>query len=452
MKYLLNKKCILIICLIIEICHSLEVDLILDQPIIVVAHSNVSASFQYQGIGTGCNSKPIYYEHFNNTKFIVSNYNMLDIDTIDNKDDIFIESDVKELNFTHKELTIHHKCLNQNNVNSIINITIDGISFQYVKICKEQTFLDTFPSLILLFSTAIIIVSLSTFSDLKVEFTDIRQDGEIRTTHIYVFIALGSTVLIAIFYLKQYINIIFTTIVLFQSSLSLYLTIKMLLDTKINKYIQGKCKDMLIYTIIGIIVIAYFITRHWLLNNLIGFSLVYSILSLFHIKNLKICTILLISAFIYDSFWVYISPYIFKRNVMVIAATSIDLPIKFEFPIFFNNPMNRCMYLGLGDLVLPGFTLKFCKRFDFLKRKTLYYQLSILLYIMALFSSLLAILYFNSPQPVLFYMCPFLLIGISWLAYKQHDNDIWYAEKIEDFIIAYSTVSEIKVQQVDMSE
>jgi hypothetical protein len=452
MKYLLNKKCILKFFGLIQIYKCLEVDLITDTPIIVVGNSNVSRLFIYEVQSMGCNSQPIYYEHNNNTKFIVSNYESLDITSINSISDVFITRNINQLNSTHKELIINHECLNRDIMHDVLNVTIDNISFQYVKLCKEQTFLNTLPSLLLLFITAILIVFLSTYSDLKVEYTDIRQDGEIKTKHIYVFILLGSAVLVSIFYFRQYINIIFSAIVLFQSGMSLYLTFKIFLDAKINKYISGIVKDILVYIIIGLIISAYFITKHWVLNNIIGFSLVFTIMSLFHIKNLKICSILLLSAFVYDSFWVYVSPYIFKRNVMVIAATSIDLPIKFEFPIFFNNPMNRCMYLGLGDLVLPGFTLKFCKRFDFLKRKTLYYKWSILFYIMALFTSLLAILYFNSPQPVLFYMCPFLLIGISTIAYKHHDNDIWYAEKVEDFIIAYGAVSETKVQQVDITE
>ena len=73
--------------------------------------------------------------------------------------------------------------------------------------------------------------------------------------------------------------------------------------------------------------------KYWMLNNFLCFCLAYTILSLFHFRSFRQCIWFLIITFFYDVFWVYISPLIFKGNVMVHAATSINLPIKLEMPI-----------------------------------------------------------------------------------------------------------------------
>ena len=62
--------------------------------------------------------------------------------------------------------------------------------------------------------------------------------------------------------------------------------------------------------------------------------------------------------FFYDIFWVFISPLFFKGNsVMVVVATSLDLPVKLVFPTF--SKFEACSLLGLGDLVIPGFHIMF---------------------------------------------------------------------------------------------
>ena len=64
---------------------------------------------------------------------------------------------------------------------------------------------------------------------------------------------------------------------------------------------------------------------------------------------------------------------------MVFAATSINLPIKLEMPIFFSpeHPLKTCLLLGLGDIVIPGFIIKFFKRFDFIKKTNVYYKMEL---------------------------------------------------------------------------
>ena len=52
---------------------------------------------------------------------------------------------------------------------------------------------------------------------------------------------------------------------------------------------------------------------------------------------------------------------------MVTVATSIDAPIKLQFPKDLSIDPPKYSILGLGDIVIPGIFVSLCLRFDFLK-------------------------------------------------------------------------------------
>jgi hypothetical protein len=441
------------------IIHSFNLDMIKnDTTISVFNNSTLNQFFSYNNdavISSSCREKIVHYEFANNNITMFRSNSTIDNIAITASEDIVASSSL-----LNDEFTITHTCNEDfDNFWGIIEAHLtsqnETFSFQFIKFCDNPSMMGTLMTMCIIFTTATLVIMISTYSELKFEFTDMGEEGEIKNWHILIFIILGSGVLIMIFFLKDYINIVFTGIVLFQSTLAVYLTLKNLLDYSADRFVFLKEKvdircfrdieiiNLIVYIYTGVVMFTYILTRYWLLNNILGFSLVFTILSLFHIKNLKICSILLIGAFCYDVFWVYISPLIFTKNVMVIAATTMDLPIKFEFPILmFNHPLKSCMYLGLGDLVLPGFVIKFCRRFDFIKNINIYYRFSILLYIIALVCSALGITIFNYPQPVLFYMCPILLIGIGCVARKRKESEIWNADVLEDQIIEHMSIPE----------
>ncbi len=179
-----------------------------------------------------------------------------------------------------------------------------------------------------------------------------------------------------------------------------------------------------LYEIINLILIIFFIfnwyeNKNWILNNFFAFTISFVSLSTLTIRRFKTALMFLICIFIYDVFWVFFSEPIFKKNVMVEVALSLIIPIKLELPRFFsNNPLSKCMILGLGDIILPGLIIKYCKNFDYLKifnninDKLNYYKLSLILYISCLILAILANLIFAHAQPVLFYIAPVFIIGL----------------------------------------
>lgn len=88
-------------------------------------------------------------------------------------------------------------------------------------------------------------------------------------------------------------------------------------------------------------------------------------MSLSHLRlpDLRLGTILLCVFFLYDIFWVFLSPYFFSgRSVMISVAVNIrSLPMVLIVPhVFLDSPG----LLGLGDIILPGLVIAFLFRYD----------------------------------------------------------------------------------------
>jgi signal peptide peptidase-like protein 2B len=428
-----------------------------------------------------CSSKSYFWEYLNNsTKFIINTSqrveniylelrrakiqtklgtNILNRHANKNLNKINLNFSLKNLNFSNNknfELTIEHECRVQEDWYFIHVEIFTGLvdlqryEFGFIKFCQSPELVSSSSfTLVLLFIFSVVVIIFSTYSEIKFELTEVKPGGEIKFLHGILLIISGSAVLLLIFYFYIYIDIIFTMLISLQIGLALYLCLKSgyeylelhsLLKLKyLNKKVfNGKYEiySMIFLLLSFSIVLIYIVTRHWILNNIFGFCLVFTILSIFHIRSFKICVVLLSFAFFYDVFWVYISPLLFQKNVMVFAASSLNLPIKFEIPIFLDeHPLKSCMFLGLGDLVLPGLVIKFCHRFDFLKNSKVYYLTALLLYSLSLSLSGMVVVLFNSPQPVLFYVSPFLLFGITLIAYRRGEIEIWNAEILEENLI-----------------
>ena len=405
------------------------------------------------------------------------NKNNLQI-TSDNPNLIDINYDINEINLKFYTLSIIQKC--NENIYSKLNKNWGLISakyenktiFSYLKYCDLNknneliSKLGIYISFLLIFINAIYYEWITTKTEVKVvNSNSYIADGEINVNSVFYVILLGSLTLLIIYYFKGQFFLNFYTILVIQQifiSISIkleeiYENCKLFKSEKfsfLSKKLLSRFSLQIYQLIINIIslsiTIIYWFTKHWIINNILVGFLSYSIISVYHIKNFRICLIFLFITLLYDVFWVYISPLFFKgENIMVYAASKINLPIKLQIPKFLNekHPLNNCIVLGLGDIAIPGFTLKFLKRFDFLKNTNCYYKLGIIMYSIALFTSALINFLFNYPQPVLLYMCPFLGISILILSYKRNEiNDILYSEKVEEEFLKKYQISQEKIQ------
>lgn len=138
----------------------------------------------------------------------------------------------------------------------------------------------------------------------------------------------------------------------------------------------------LLVLLCSFVVVAWLVSGHWVLNNLLGISLCVAFVSHVRLPNIKICAMLLICLFVYDIFWVFYSERFFGANVMVSVATQkasnpvhtvadrlslpglqlitkkLELPVKIIFPrnllggVVPGYSATDFMMLGLGDMVI----------------------------------------------------------------------------------------------------
>ncbi|MFQ6664802.1 hypothetical protein Gotur_031791 [Gossypium turneri] len=196
-----------------------------------------------------------------------------------------------------------------------------------------------------------------------------------------------------------------------------------------------------------LMVAAWLVSGHWILNNLLGISICIAFVSHVRLPNIKICAMLLVCLFVYDIFWVFFSERFFGANVMVSVATqqasnpvhtvanSLSLPglqlitKKLELPVKIVFPRNLLggaspggnsadfMMLGLGDMAIPAMLLALVLCFDHRKtRETVslldlhsskghkYIWYALPGYAVGLVTALAAGILTHLPQPALLYL------------------------------------------------
>ncbi|XP_073283158.1 signal peptide peptidase-like 3 [Primulina huaijiensis] len=93
-----------------------------------------------------------------------------------------------------------------------------------------------------------------------------------------------------------------------------------------------------------------------------------TVLQLAQLPNIKVATVLLCCAFIYDIFWVFLSPLIFHDSVMIAVARGDkaggeSIPMLLRIPRL-ADPWGGYNMIGFGDILFPGLLVSFAHRFD----------------------------------------------------------------------------------------
>jgi signal peptide peptidase-like protein 3 len=218
-----------------------------------------------------------------------------------------------------------------------------------------------------------------------------------------------------------------------------------------------------------VVVAAWLVTGHWLLNNVLGISICIAFVSHVRLPNIKICALLLLCLFVYDIFWVFFSEQFFGSNVMVSVATQqasnpihtvasslnlqglsqaitkkLELPVKLVFPrnllggwIPSGSGGTEFLMLGLGDMAIPGMLLTLVLCFDHRKgrehenegsfsRGNQYIRYAVCGYSIGLITALAAGLLSQLPQPALLYLVPSTLGPVACAAWAQGElGELW---------------------------
>ncbi|XP_047319988.1 signal peptide peptidase-like 3 [Impatiens glandulifera] len=152
----------------------------------------------------------------------------------------------------------------------------------------------------------------------------------------------------------------------------------------------------------------------WIGQDILGICLMITILQVARLPNIKVATVLLCCAFLYDIFWVFLSPYIFHNSVMIVVAKGDkaggeSIPMLLRIPRLF-DPWGGYNMIGFGDILFPGLLVSFAHRFDKSTNKTLptgYFLYLMIGYGCGLMFTYMGLYLMNGHgQPALLYLVP----------------------------------------------
>mmetsp|Transcript_45742 Transcript_45742/g.50986 ORF Transcript_45742/g.50986 Transcript_45742/m.50986 type:complete len:789 (+) Transcript_45742:81-2447(+) len=222
-------------------------------------------------------------------------------------------------------------------------------------------------------------------------------------------------------------------------------------------------------------------TFYWVAQDVLGLCMCVTFLGLIQLNSIRVASSLLIVAFFYDIFFVFVTPYLFKgRSVMIEVATSggppkadaiwceqyssdsdckggDPMPMLFSIPRLFDYQGGSSM-LGLGDIVLPGLLLSFAARLDaarlvyklysgtkkndlpppmsawyalLLGGEGYYFGPLLISYAIGLFMANAAVYLMDMGQPALLYLVPSTLGTIAYKGWKRSEvMSLWNGPKI----------------------
>ncbi|KAB1213403.1 Signal peptide peptidase-like 2 [Morella rubra] len=187
----------------------------------------------------------------------------------------------------------------------------------------------------------------------------------------------------------------------------------------------------------------------WIGQDVLGVCLIITVLQIARLPNIKVATVLLSCAFVYDIFWVFISTAIFNESVMIAVARGDNsggesIPMLLRVPRFF-DPWGGYDMIGFGDLIFPGLLISFAFRYDKAKKKGVcngYFVWLMIGYGFGLFLTYLGLyLMDGNGQPALLYLVPCTLGLIVILGLMRGElKHLWnYATEEESSSSAKST-------------
>ncbi|XP_062937546.1 signal peptide peptidase-like 2C [Cynocephalus volans] len=178
----------------------------------------------------------------------------------------------------------------------------------------------------------------------------------------------------------------------------------------------------------------------WLLQDTLGVASCLFILRRVRLPTLKNCTSLLLALLAFDVFFVFITPLLTKtgESIMVeVASGPADsssherLPMMFRVPWLSFSALTLCdqpfSILGFGDIVVPGFLVAYCHRFDVqVCSRQVYFVACTVAYAVGLLVTFIAMVLMQMGQPALLYLVSStLLTSLAVATHRQELTLFW---------------------------
>ncbi|XP_019599517.2 signal peptide peptidase-like 2B isoform X1 [Rhinolophus sinicus] len=178
----------------------------------------------------------------------------------------------------------------------------------------------------------------------------------------------------------------------------------------------------------------------WILQDALGIAFCLYMLKTIRLPTFKACTLLLLVLFIYDVFFVFITPFLTKsgNSIMVEVATGPTdsathekLPMVLKVPRLNTSPLALCdrpfSLLGFGDILVPGLLVAYCHRFDIqVQSSRIYFVACTIAYGIGLLVTFMALALMQRGQPALLYLVPCTLTTSGALALWRRELGMFW--------------------------
>lgn len=204
----------------------------------------------------------------------------------------------------------------------------EDVNFTFKVICNTGVLRSFDMSLILLFSIAVSLVYVAFHTpDLRIiqnmTMEDLKET-ELSTVHALLMAVGASIMLLTLYLFLDSIMSILTLWIAFGSTITSFVVISELLIHLPNPSplshllnlpplltlsdISVTPFDLLCLFLSSLLSFSWLLTKHWLLNNLLAISLAFVFLKTLRLNKLMPGVVLLSLLFVYDVFWVFVSP------------------------------------------------------------------------------------------------------------------------------------------------
>lgn len=276
---------------------------------------------------------------------------------------------------------------------------------------------------------------------------------EVTTRHALYFLVGASAMLLLLYY--THLHLVLALLFAIGASAALTQVVATPLWTAMAPTLTSALGDYAIILQVFITLVApaigifWFVERTqpwiWPLQDLLCISLCIVCIEVVQLPSLRVASTLLAAAFVYDVFFVYISPLVFGANVMVDVASGnsvlnlsaqghqehATVPMVLVVPLLYSVYGGSAL-LGLGDIILPGLLVSFSIRYDYCKGTPLsrgYFSVATIAYAVGLLlANFMAIVLRDvvAGQPALMYIVPIMLAAVLGLSkYNGEWEDMW---------------------------
>ncbi|XP_061695903.1 signal peptide peptidase-like 2 [Syngnathoides biaculeatus] len=178
----------------------------------------------------------------------------------------------------------------------------------------------------------------------------------------------------------------------------------------------------------------------WVLQDTLGIAFCLYMLKTVRLPTFKACTLLLTVLFVYDVFFVFITPFFTKSGESIMvevaagpsdSATHEKLPMVLKVPRLNSSPLALCdrpfSLLGFGDVLVPGLLVVYCHRFDILMQSSrIYFVACTIAYGVGLLITFVALAVMQMGQPALLYLVPCtLLTSLAVALWRRELPQFW---------------------------